>query len=458
MKFILYCAVILVLGYGLFTFADYSDGGYVKIFLGEYLVEVSFFVFVVGFLMTLFLLYFLIRTVVNLFKTPKRVSNWNNQRNQRVSQNKLGNGFLSLMQGDWKRAEKQLLAKTDTRYNQVPYVNFLAAAQAAQEQGKYEQRDYYLAQAAQQAPKNKLAINMTKARLHQQAGQHDAALTALLEVKDEGKKNQQFTAMLVQAYDHKDDFDSLQEILPQARRIGALPDTVLNDIQADIDIDSFQKASDKEMIWKKLSKTSKQDADFIKVYAEYQLSNGRPDIAEKLIRTTLKKAWDDGLVNTYGRIVSTQHKKLLRNVEGWLLARPENVELYVAAGRLAAQGQDFSRAEKAFEEAIKLSKSPEAYEGLGKLYEENQDLRKALSLYRSGLHTSNAAITSNAMLEKIEMSGADEEIAGVVESDAAKEEHKADVAGAESTAENAGDGDAQQVVQKAEAENSADKA
>jgi len=410
MRFIIYCAAILFLGYWFFWFADFSDGGYVKIFLGEYLYEVSFFVFVIGFLATLFVLYFLIRTAVNLFRTPKKVGNWNNQRNQRVSQTKLGNGFLSLMQGDWKRAEKQLLAKTDTRYNQVPYVNFLAAAQAAQEQGKYEQRDYYLSQASQQAPKSKLAINMTKARLHQQAGQHDAALTALLEVKNEGKKNQQYTAMLVQAYDHNDDFDNLQEVLPQARRIGALPEDVLNDIQADMDIDVFQKASDKEMAWKKLSKTSKQDNDFVKVYAEYQLSHGRPDVAEKLIRATLKKSWDDGLVNTYGRIVTTQHKKLLRNVDGWLLGRPENADLHIAAGRLAAQGRNSTRAEEEFELAIKLSKSPEAYEELGKLYEENHDLRKALSLYRSGLHSSNQSRASGAILEKIEVSAMDEAI------------------------------------------------
>lgn len=413
MKVILYCVAILVLGYGLFSFADFSDGGYVKIFLGEYLVEVSFFVFVIGFLALLCILYFLIRTVVNLLRAPKKVGNWNNQRNQRVSQLKLGDGFLSLMQGDWKRAEKQLLAKTDTRFNQVPYVNFLAAAQAAQEQGKYEQRDYYLSQAAQQAPKNKLAINMTKARLHQQAGQHDAALTALLEVKSEGKKNQQFTAMLVQAFDHNDDFDSLQEVLPQARRIGALPEDVLNNIQADMDIDIFHKAADKDIVWKKLSKSSKQDNDFIKVYAEHQLVNGRPDVAEKLIRTTLKKTWDDSLVSTYGRIVTTQHKKLLRNVDGWLLGRPENTELHIAAGRLAAQGQDSTRAEDEFEQAIKLSKSPEAYEELGKLYEENQDLRKALSLYRSGLQNSNQTRTTGAILEKIEMSAMDDDdIAG----------------------------------------------
>ena len=409
MKFVLYCAVILVLGYGLFSFAELSDGGYVKIFLGETLVEISFFVFVIGFIATLFALYFLIRTVVNLFRTPKRVSNWNDQRNQRVSQTKLGDGFLSLMQGDWKRAEKQLLAKTNTRYNRIPYVNFLAAAQAAQEQGKYEQRDYYLSEAAQQAPKNKLAINMTKARLHQQAGQHDAALAALLEVKDQGKKNQQYTAMLVQTYDHHDDFDNLQDVLPQARRIGALPEDVLNNIQADIDIDAFQKASDKELVWKKMSKTSKQDSDFIKLYAEHQVSNGRPDVAEKMIRVALKKNWDDGLVNIYGRIISTQHKKLLRNVDGWLLARPENAELHIAAGHLAAQGRDVSRAEKEFEQAIKLSNSPEAYEGLGKLYEENQDLRKALSLYRSGLQSSNTAKASGVILEKLEMSATDEE-------------------------------------------------
>jgi len=47
-------------------------------------------------------------------------------------------------------------------------------------------------------------------------------------------------------------------------------------------------------------------------------------------------------------------KKLLRQVDGWLLARPESAELHLAAGRLAMQDKDLERAQKGFEQAIKI--------------------------------------------------------------------------------------------------------
>ncbi len=356
---------------------------------GGYEIKIPFMGFLIVAALAFVVLYFSFRILGGLFRAPKRVGQWNQSRNQKTAQQKLGTGFLALMKGDWKRAEKQLLAKA--QYTEVPFVNFLAAAQAAQEQGKYGKRDEYLAKALEKAPSDSLAINMTKARLDQQIGKSKEALDSLLEVEDLGKRNPQYIAMLAQAYDELDDTVKLEEILPEARRLGALPESVIAEMQAEMDLDKFNIADDKEAAWKETAKTSRKDPDFVIAYAEYQVQKGRADIAEKLISSTLKTNWDDGLVNLYGRIESTNRKKLLRQVDGWLLARPENAELHLAAGRLAMQNKDIERAQQSFEQAIKLANLTEAFEELGLLHESEQDLRKALALYRSGLANANGA-------------------------------------------------------------------
>jgi len=350
-------------------------------------ITISFMPFIILAIIVFFAIYYAIRFLAGIFGAPKKVGNWNKARNQRLSQTKMGDGFLSLMKGDWKKAEKQLLAKS--QHSEVPYVNYLAAAQAAQEQGKFGQRDKYLDKALAEAPKEKLAINMTRAKLHQQAGNAAQALQSLKEVEDQGRKSSQYVAMLVQAYDELNDNESLQAILPQAKKMGALPDGVIAEVQAELDLEKFDVAENKEQAWKELAKTSKKDPDFIGAYAEYQIDNNRPDVAEKLIRTTLKTDWDESLVNVYGRIKSTNRKKLLRQVEGWLLARPESAESHLAAGRLAMQDRDIERAQLGFEQAIKLANLPEAFEELGMLHESEQDLRKALTLYRTGMASKN---------------------------------------------------------------------
>ena len=380
---------------------------YIKLnqFLGEdanvafqllgYTVTLSMMQFLVAAVLTFAVFFILFRILGGLFRTKKRVSNWNKNRNEKNAQQKLGIGFLALMKGDWKRAEKQLVSKT--KHIEVPFVNFLAAAQAAQEQGNYRQRDEYLRQAAEKAPKDRLAINMTKARLDQQIGKADYALKTLLEVENEGRGNAQYVAMLAQAYDELDENEKLSHLLPEAKRLGALPNEVIEEMQVELDLDEFKTAEDKDLAWKRATKKSRKDPELVAAYAEYQVEKGRVDLAEKMIVSTLKSSWDDNLVNTYGRLKSTNRKKILRQLDGWLLARPENAELHLAAGRQSAESKDVERAQKEFQEAIRLGGLPEAFEELGLLHEGEQDLRKALALYRSGLATANGVAPQVAL-------------------------------------------------------------
>lgn len=392
MRILSLIAVLAAAAFGFLKLSQFSGDNALAIFnVAGYELQIPFVGFVLIALIIFVVLYFLCRIIGGLFRSPKHVGEWNQVRNEKLSQAKLGEGFLALMKGDWKRAEKQLMSKTE--FSEVPFVNFLAAAQAAQEQGKYDKRDEYLAKALDKTPKNRLAINMTRARLSQQIGRSDDALKSLMEVEDLGRKNAQYIAMLAQAYDETNDNEKLEKLLPQVRRMEALPSSVIAQMQAELDIEYFNDAEDKDAAWKSIAKTSQKDPDFISIYAEYHINKGRPDLAEKLIRTTLKNEWDESLVNIYGRIESTNRKKLLRQVDGWILARPESAELRLAAGRLAMQSKDVERAQKEFEHAIKLGGLLEAFEELGLLHESEQDLRKALALYRSGLGTANAVNT-----------------------------------------------------------------
>jgi len=392
MRIIFSIILLFVASFGLLWLSKFGGEGALVIFqLAGYKIELSFLAFIFITLISLVVLYYALRFIIGVFSAPKKVGEWNKSRNQKLSQTKFGDGFLALMKGDWKKAEKQLMSKA--QFSEVPFVNYLAAAQAAHEQGKYGNRDTYLDKALDLAPKDKLAIKMTKARLHQKAGHADEALEALLSVKQEGAKNKHYIAMLVQAYDELNNSEKVSELLPLANKMKALPASMLADIQSDLDLEKFNEASDKERAWKELAKTSQKDPDFIAAYADYQMQQNRSDLAEKLIRTALKDDWNETLVNVYGSIQSTNRKKMLRQIDGWLLARPESAELHLAAGKLAMQDKDTERAQQEFEQAIKLASLPEAFEQLGLLYESEQDLRKALTLYRTGIAAVNGNYT-----------------------------------------------------------------
>ena len=163
-----------VAAYGVLHLAEIDPNNYVQIVFANYLIKISIIQFIVLVAVITIALYFIIRIASLLLRTNIIWRRWREKKNTKKAQAALGVGYLSLIKGDWLRAEKSLTSQSD--HSTIPYVNYLAAAQAAQEQGKISSRDDYLSAAIKAAPKERFAIGLTKARLHQKAGQLDKAL------------------------------------------------------------------------------------------------------------------------------------------------------------------------------------------------------------------------------------------------------------------------------------------
>ena len=116
------------------------------------------------------------------------------------------------------------------------------------------------------------------------------------------------------------------------------------------------------------------------------IGSGESAAAEKLICSTLKDDWSDDLVRLYGELKLDKPAKQLRVIEGWLMARPENAELNLAAGYYALNDKNNDKAENYLSKAIELGQLPKAYSLLGEVFEASNESGKALQLYRSGMN------------------------------------------------------------------------
>ncbi len=372
-----------VVGYGVLQIDKIDPDNYVKMYIGGYLIEIK----VLGFILLLFgvvvVLYFLFWLFRTVWRSPKTFAKWRGQRNHDKAEQQFGAAYLSLIKGDWHRAENLLLKKSS--HSGIPYVNYLAAAQAAQEQGRLISRDEYLKAAYEAAPKERLAIGLTKAKLHQSAGQIEQALATLNDLSEEGKKNPQYTAMLLQTHEESQDWSAAQGILATAKKQKALPVEVLSDIQNKIYADALISAENITTAWKQLPSQQKKLPSNIAIYAKELIGKGDSSTPEKLISSALKNNWSDELVNIYGGLASAKPAKQFRKVEGWLLARPENAELHLAAGRFALADKNYDVAKKHLQVSISLAQLPQAYSVLGEVFEASNDSGKALQLYRAGI-------------------------------------------------------------------------
>ena len=383
MRFIVLIVLAGVFGYGVLQIDRIDPDNYVKMYLGNYVVEVK----VLGLLLLLtgivLLLYFLMGLFRLIWRAPKTFSNWQQRRHRDKSAEQLGAGYLSLIKGDWKRAEKQLTL--EAQYSHVPYVNFLAAARAAQEQGRYAQRDEYLKQAYAAAPKERLAIGLTKARLHQKAGQLDQAQATLEDIRELAQKNSQYTAMLIQTHQQANNWQAIQQLLPTAKKQQALPNKLLAELQSEVYLDSLNSSNDISTAWKALPRVERKRPANVLVYASHLIDSEDKVGAEKLIRSALKHNWNDDLIDFYGQLQSDKPEKLLRRVEGWMMARPESAHVNLAAGRLAMTSGFYDDAKQYLQAAITNGPLPAAYTVLGQVFEANSETGKALQTYRTGM-------------------------------------------------------------------------
>ncbi|MBX2850002.1 MAG: hypothetical protein KTR16_16875 [Acidiferrobacterales bacterium] len=396
MRFILLLLLAAVFGYGILHIDKIDPDNYVKMYIGGHLVEVKvlgFILLLIGLVLVMYFLFWLFRT---LWRSPKTFAKWRGQRNHDKAEQHFGSAYLSLIKGDWQRAENLLLKKS--KHSGIPYVNFLAAAQAAQEQGRLISRDEYLKAAYKAAPKERLAIGLTKAKLHQRAGQMEQALSTLHDLNQEGKKNPQYTAMLLQAYEESQDWPAAKGILATAKKQKALPQEVITEIENKIFADALESTEDVSAAWKQLPSDQKKSLNNIAIYSKSLIEKGNSKEAEKLISSALKSNWSDELVNIYGGLTSSKPAKQLRKVEGWMLARPENAELHLAAGRFAFADKDFDAAKSHLQTAIKLGQLPQAYSVLGEVFEASNESGKALQLYRAGMQS---LANGNAGLEQL---------------------------------------------------------
>lgn len=383
MRFILTLILAVAAGYGLLQIDQLFPDNYVKMYLGNYVVELKLIPLLLLILLAAAALFFVLWLLSTVLRLPKRFSLWRHNRARDKADEKLGEGYLSLIKGDWSRAESQLTTKQD--HSHIPYVNYLAAAQAAQEQGKFDQRDAYLSAAYEAAPKERLAIGLTKAKLHQNAGQLDEALATLNDIQPEGGKNAQYTAMLVQVNQELGNWQQIQGLLGTATKQKALPKDTLNELENQAFLQRLRSADDKISAYKQLPRAQRAKVDNVAVYAQALVEQGDATTAEKVIRNTLGKDWSETLVDIYGKLETAAPAKLLRRVQGWLMARPENAHLHLAAGRLAMEAKQNDQAEEHLQQAIKLEQLPKAYSLLGELYETDNEAAKALQMYRVGM-------------------------------------------------------------------------
>lgn len=367
-----------------------ADPGYVLLAYHQWTVEMPLWFTIFALLFIFFALYFLVRVLRNIGILPRRLRNWSAQRQERIAVNLTKDGMLALAAGDWRIAEKKLV-RADLN-GELRWLNFIAAAQAADEQRATERRDSYLRRALKDTPQAEVAVGLARARFQFSQQQLEQALATLRRLAQLAPRQSYVAELLAKVYIELKEWENLLELLTRAQKQKILSTEKITALEKQAYQGLLSKTAQQsphmqvlQDVWRRMPRNLQQDVDLQRVYAVCLREKGAAADAEELLRKSIAKHWDNNLVREYGLTIGAHPDKQLSVAEGWLKSHENNPVLLLTLGRLCVQNQLWGKARSYLETSLAQQPKAETYAVLAQLFEHLNDDRSAYENYRRGL-------------------------------------------------------------------------
>jgi HemY protein len=367
----------------------YQDAGYVLIARGYQTLEMTLSLFVVALVGGFIVVYLLVRLAVSGWHMPASFRAWRARRRRRRARRDTNRGLVELAQGNWAQAERYLLRSA--RHSEIPLLNYLSAARAAQKQNASSRRDDYLSLAHQSMQGAGFAVQLTQAELQLVQGQLEQSLATLMQLHASSPKHPHVLYLLARIYQQLRSWGDLKDLLPALRKYDVLSPAAYQRLERIVHRELLTIATQRgkpdslRASWQHVPKQLRHDVDMVRHYVRCLLIVEASDDAEQLLRDAIRRYWDLDLVYLYGIIESSDPVRQLSSAESWLKGHENNPVLLLTLGRLCKRNQLWGKARSYLDASIGIRPSSDSYKELGQLLEHLQEADKAKDYYRKGL-------------------------------------------------------------------------
>lgn len=367
----------------------HKDSGYVLFGRGYDTIEMSLSLFLIILFLTYLFGYLLIRFIFRTWTMPEQLKQWRHtQQTEKARQISL-QGLINLSQGKWKKAER--LLTRSVKNSDMPLLNYLSAAKAAQKQNSPERRDHYLALAHKSMPDADFSVKLTQAELQFAHGQNEQALATLVHLHSLSPKHPHIMVLLSRLYRQLKSWQDLKKLLPQLRKHKVISDKELLKLEKEIYLELIQQINNKNnadelpILWQNISKELKKDTSLLEVYCNQLIQLEKNDEAELILRNHLRKNWQPTLIKQYGLVKSSQLEKQLVFAESLSKDHDNHPILLLTLGRLCMYNDLWGKARAYLEASLGNKELPETYKELGLLMEYLNEPKLAAEYFKKGL-------------------------------------------------------------------------
>jgi HemY protein len=371
-----------------------KHSGYVLIAYGGFRYQSSLWA-TLGLLLAALLLAALVRYLIGLVLVSSGVVNpWSRRNRSRRTQVAIKQGQLDLAEGRWASAQRHLHRAAEAE--RYPLFYYLGAARAANEQGRYDERDTLLERALERQPQAELAVALSHAQLQMDQGQDDQALETLDAMQARYPGNIQVLRLLQRLHTRRGDWSAVIRLLPELRKGKVLPTAELAELEQRAwgqnlsltheghdDAQAVRQAL--ERAWEQLTAAQRQEPRLVLAYAEQLRQAGAQKEAEHVLRTTLKRQYESPLARLYGLVRGEDPARQLQFAEGLLKAHPSDPSLLLTLGRLCLQQRLWGKARDYLESSLRFQRNPETCAELARLLASLGETARSNQLFEEGL-------------------------------------------------------------------------
>ncbi|TYL42834.1 protoheme IX biogenesis protein HemY [Dickeya sp. ws52] len=338
--------------------------GYVLIQTDSYNIETSVTGLVI--MLVLFMLAFLaVEWVVRrVLRTGVRTRGWFIGRKRTRARQQTKAALLKLTEGDYLQVEKLLTRNAD--HAEQPVVNYLLAAEAAQQRGDEFRTRQYLERAAEIADSNQLPVDITRVRIQLARNEDHAARHGVDRLLEVAPRHPEVLRLAEQAFLRTHAYSALLDILPAMRKTRLHDEPNLDELQQRATIGLMDQAMAEggseglKQWWKNQPRKARQALPMQVAMAERLIVCDDHTTAQDIVVDGLKQQFDHRLVQLIPRLNAGQPEPLEKLLRQRLKQHHNDALLHSTLGQLLMKHGEWQQASDAFSAALALR--PDAYD------------------------------------------------------------------------------------------------
>jgi len=363
--------------------------GYVLIQTDNWNIETSVTGLVIILILSLLVILGIEWLLRRIFRTGALTRGWFTGRKRRNARRQTQAALVKLAEGDYQQVEKLLSRHAD--HADQPMINYLLAAEAAQQRGDEARANQHMERATELNNGDPLPVEITRVRIQLARNEDHAARHGIDRLLSIAPRHPEVLRLAEQAYIRTGAWGALLDILPAMEKVKLGDDEhrialqqqawlgLMNQAMADQGSDGLKRW------WQSQSRKTRNETALQVAMADHLIVCDDHETAQQIVLDGLKRQYDERLILLMPRLKSGNPEQLEKALRQQIKQHGATPLLYSTLGQLLMQHGEWEQASDAFRAALKQRPDAFDYAWLADTLDRQHKPEEAATMRRDGL-------------------------------------------------------------------------